>query len=294
MLKKCINTTVFTVLSFSCLSVSAANNVAVITINQEDGMVWQEDISKLLVVDNQSNFTMLQGQGTTGLFQNGSFVTTIDYTTHPDYWEWKVGSDNVGSWNWHSAQTNSGATVVTSGDPWMAALSLSNVSGHGDPDISYAYSAVNNNTYNQTYTFAIGEAIVPVSSSNNVHADIAGALTAKGGGTATISPFGVNTTIQQFELSADNGLSFTNAGVNVGPSFSVNGTNNYGVYANDAVGPTGQTWNYMQLVSKFTLSGNSRASLVGFASIVPVPEPESYVMFLAGLGLLGFISRRRK
>ncbi|HAF00857.1 MAG TPA: hypothetical protein DCO68_05610 [Methylophilaceae bacterium] len=176
----------------------------------------------------------------------------------------------------------------------MAALSLSNVSGHGDPDISYAYSAVNNNTYNQTYTFAIGEAIVPVSSSNNVHADIAGALTAKGGGTATISPFGVNTTIQQFELSADNGLSFTNAGVNVGPSFSVNGTNNYGVYANDAVGPTGQTWNYMQLVSKFTLSGNSRASLVGFASIVPVPEPESYVMFLAGLGLLGFISRRRK
>ncbi|MDX1915064.1 MAG: FxDxF family PEP-CTERM protein [Methylophilus sp.] len=290
-----LKSTVFAILSFSCLSAYAANNTAVLTITQEDGTVWQEDISKLIVVDNQNNFTMLQGQGTTGLFQNGSLVDTIDNAVHPDFWEWKVdAATNVGSWNWHSSQTNSGATEVTGDDLWMAALSLTNVSGHGDPDISYAYSAVNNNTYNQTYTFAIGEAIVPVSSSNNVHADIAGALTAKGGGTATISPFGINTTIQQLELSADNGLSFINAGVNVGPSLSVTGTNNYGVYDKDAVGPTGQTWNYMQLVSKFTLSGNSRASLVGFASIVPVPEPESYAMFLAGLGLLGLASRRRK
>jgi len=26
----------------------------------------------------------------------------------------------------------------------------------------------------------------------------------------------------------------------------------------------------------------------------PVPEPESYAMFLAGLGLLGVVARRRK
>ena len=29
-------------------------------------------------------------------------------------------------------------------------------------------------------------------------------------------------------------------------------------------------------------------------NIYPVPEPETYAMFMAGLGLLGFIARRRK
>jgi hypothetical protein len=29
-------------------------------------------------------------------------------------------------------------------------------------------------------------------------------------------------------------------------------------------------------------------------SVTPVPEPETYAMFMAGLGLIGFIARRRK
>jgi hypothetical protein len=49
----------------------------------------------------------------------------------------------------------------------------------------------------------------------------------------------------------------------------------------------------MQLTSKFTLSANSRASLVGYASITPVPEPENYAMLLSGLGLICFMLRRR-
>jgi hypothetical protein len=173
---------------------------------------------------------------------------------------------------------------------------LSNAGGHGDPDLSYAFSAVNNNAIAQTYTFAIGEAILPpVGSNNNVYADIAGGLTSKGAGSATISPFGVNSAIQQFELSSDNGLSFVNAGVDVGPAVTAAGTSIYGPFASNTIaGPIGQTWNYMQLTSHFTLSANSRASLVGFASITPVPEADTSAMLLAGLGLIGFMARRRK
>jgi hypothetical protein len=29
-------------------------------------------------------------------------------------------------------------------------------------------------------------------------------------------------------------------------------------------------------------------------NIAPVPEPETYAMLLAGLGLMGFVARRRK
>jgi hypothetical protein len=270
-----------------------------LTINQADGTIWQENMSGLLVLDAQNNFSLLQGAGSTGLYQNGLFVNTIDTTAHPDYWQWKVdATTGTGGWNWHSAQTNSGLTpaTTTASDPWMTSLILSNAGGHGDPDLSYAFSAVNNNAISQTYTFSIGEAILPsVSTTNNVYADIAGGLTAKGTGTATISPFGASSAIQKFELSSDNGFSFVNAGVDIGPAASSSGTSTYGTYASNTVaGPVGQTWNYMQLTSKFSLSANTRASLVGFASITPVPEPDNYAMILAGLGLMGFMSRRRK
>jgi hypothetical protein len=33
---------------------------------------------------------------------------------------------------------------------------------------------------------------------------------------------------------------------------------------------------------------------VGNGVAAPVPEPETYAMMLAGLGLLGFMARRRK
>jgi hypothetical protein len=51
----------------------------------------------------------------------------------------------------------------------------------------------------------------------------------------------------------------------------------------------------MQITTQFTLTPNKDvASISGYASINPVPEPESYAMLLAGLGLLGFVSRNRK
>jgi hypothetical protein len=296
MLKKLINAAVVA-LAFPAGSVLAANPVAMLTIQQSDGKSWQENMTGLLVVDVQNNFTMIQGQNTTGLFQDGQFVNAVDTGAHPDYWQWTTDADTgAGYWNWHTAETVSGATPTSTNaaDPWMAGLNLHNVSGHGDPDLSYAISAVNNNAFTQTYTFAVGEVISPtVSSANVVHADIAGALTTRDG-SVTISPFGANAAIQQFQLSADNGISFVTAGVDVGPLVSASGTATYGTFAADASGPTGQTWNYVQIVSKFTLTGGDSASLVGFASITPVPEPEAYAMMLAGLSLIGFLAHRRR
>jgi hypothetical protein len=40
--------------------------------------------------------------------------------------------------------------------------------------------------------------------------------------------------------------------------------------------------------------GGSYTSNVNLAALAPVPEPETYAMMVAGLGLLGFVARRKK
>ena len=52
--------------------------------------------------------------------------------------------------------------------------------------------------------------------------------------------------------------------------------------------PTGPAPNGVESSQVFTISRNSDVVLS------PVPEPETYAMVLAGLGLLGFMARRRK
>jgi hypothetical protein len=48
---------------------------------------------------------------------------------------------------------------------------------------------------------------------------------------------------------------------------------------------------------KLTLTGATTSKMAAYSGemrITPVPEPETYAMFLAGLGALGFVARRRK
>ena len=42
------------------------------------------------------------------------------------------------------------------------------------------------------------------------------------------------------------------------------------------------------------VTGSGGGSYAGTLNLTPVPEVESLAMFLAGLGMMGFISRRRK
>lgn len=51
----------------------------------------------------------------------------------------------------------------------------------------------------------------------------------------------------------------------------------------------------MTVVAEFTLQpGMSALALDGTVTVTPVPEPGSYAMFAAGLGLMGLIARRRR
>lgn len=270
----------------------AGSPSAVLTVT-DGNHTWTENLAEAGLLDFDSatgNFVMKQGSTL------GEWVTTDNV----DFWQWQGDG-----WMWHSAETASGLSLSIeeqlaytnqANDPWASVAKITTLSGHGDPDLSYGYYARNNTGAIQTYTFTVGETIVPpVDSPAAVYADIAYSLT-NPSGSLSIAPAGSATAIQHFMLSADNGLTFTSAGVDVGPAVTTGATGStaWGPYSASAGAPTG-SWNYMQIVTAFTLTpGRDVASLSGYASIVPVPEPETYAMFLAGLGLLAAIARRRK
>jgi hypothetical protein len=52
--------------------------------------------------------------------------------------------------------------------------------------------------------------------------------------------------------------------------------------------------NYWGGNSTATVDAAYRLSITTAASVAPIPEPETYALMLAGLGLLGFVGRRRR
>lgn len=260
MFKTYISVAIAAAVTLSAGSALAASNTAFLTIDQSGSSSLTEDVSGLLVASGNNNFTMLQGSYVGQYFQNGQLVASAS-SSHPDYWQWD-GS----SWNWSSTQT-------------ATELSLKNISGHGDPDLSFDIFAKNKNASAQTYSFTTVENVVPVvSSANLVHADL----------TTTMANLSPNTVTQKFELSSDGGVSFTNAGVDITAA-------NAGTFTADASGPIATSWNSMRIVTTFKLAANTTTltEFSGFASITPVPEPESYAMMLSGLVLLASMAYRR-
>lgn len=75
------------------------------------------------------------------------------------------------------------------------------------------------------------------------------------------------------------GISFTTAS---GPAFNLGGSYTAGQYVlNDSsINPIG----YAGVAGSYVVSMN----------VAPIPEPEIYAMMLAGLGVLGFVARRKK
>lgn len=85
----------------------------------------------------------------------------------------------------------------------------------------------------------------------------------------------------------------------------------YGIYNAADSSSTGNLWSFGAAKGEenvvtlgpgsyfFRLNGDTAAgsgvySLSSAAAAVPVPEPETYALLLAGLGVVGFVARRRK
>ena len=73
----------------------------------------------------------------------------------------------------------------------------------------------------------------------------------------------------------------------------------YNAITGGLAGATGWSWMVGSFEGKASIRpvyGISEALTVGLIPVVPVPvpEPETYAMMLAGLGLMGFMTRRRK
>ena len=73
------------------------------TVTPTNGPSWVENLTGLVVADAQNNFAMVQGDGTTGYFWGGQFISASQATVQRDFWQWAPGStSSAGYWNWHS------------------------------------------------------------------------------------------------------------------------------------------------------------------------------------------------
>jgi len=281
---------------------AAGSGVKLILHIAEEGRAtpWSEDISGIL-----------QFNPTTGAL---SMPTVFDEAWTARGWENVAGNNQpITTLKWHSAET------VVEGDPstpWRTIFTLDSIAGNVDPFMTYSFSAKNNTSMTQTYTFTYGEALVPtVLGGYSVQADIAGSVTnAPASGTAKVAPVILDANgdgdgvaeIQVLRLSTDGGVTFTNAGVDVGLALETTnfGTTGYGnpapaPFSDTTIGTAAVAFNYWEITTQFTLSpGKDSAAFSGFVELIPdseanIPEPSTYALLVAAIALGATVWKRR-
>lgn len=222
--------------------------------------------------------------------------------TAPDGWAWSWTNFadltkplDTPVLSWHTSTQTNGV--------WDSVVQLK-AAGNVDPFLSYSFAAKNNTTANQTFSFSYGESIVPpVNGAYSIYADIAGSLTHAGiTSTALLTPTlgdldgdGI-IEIQTLKLSTDGGVTFLNAGVDVGQaqSWALLGTTGFSTVSDTITGNLSSI-NYWQFDVSFTLTpGHDAAALSGFALITPIPEPTTYAVTIGAAALFGAWLRRRR
>lgn len=162
-----------------------------------------------------------------------------------------------------------------------------------DPAVGWGLSAINHSDSPLSFTTGVlNTFLAPIDNVDSwVYASFSGSVTDLDGDGVAVTPVGAK--IQTTTLDGT-----TNMGVDVGDAFSYSGGfpgNSEQIPTSEAgplLGPGG-AWSSMELATSFTLSPRDVATLNGFASIQPVPEPST--LLLVGFGLLGVaVWKRRK
>lgn len=244
---------------------------------------------------------------------NGS---TREWTFSSALGHWDDGA-TLNTDEWFAIDGATGAWSMTHDWNWSKAgnfdltLDDANNTGNLDPFLTYGMSVKNNSGGLRTFQKTVTAPVSPgITGPNTVRASVSGGLTDATNDGVSITPApnrpqdGDGVAELQLLLLNDtnaNWNSATNAGVDVGLAQTFSGapfSYTYGAYQDGfgpAVdGPSG-AWHWMQVRTRFTLTGNGdTAAINGYAEITPVPEPSAYAMMLAGLGLVGGIAMRRR
>lgn len=176
-----------------------------------------------------------------------------------------------------------------------------------DPSISYGVSVIDFGAPS-SFSFLFTQAVLPQTAPGVVTASLSGSTTNGGGvpGSVTITPNpppgfipvdgDLVAELQVYTLSQDGGVTFLNAGLDLGPLFTSNPllvSDTYGSFSGGpAAGPAGAgTYNFMRVDVRFGLSGGGDVlTLNGGPTIIPEPTPVA--LLALGLGVLG--ARRRR
>jgi hypothetical protein len=177
------------------------------------------------------------------------------------------------------------------------------VAANVDPFMTYGLSVRNSTNSTNNYTFTFTESLVPpVNGLYDVYADISGSLVNGVAGSALNLGTTVGGTIQKVFLKDSAYVGADSAGVDVGlaslNAAALAGSTTYsgnGLQSATASGTSGvYTYDSWEFRTDFSLSGGKDvATLSGYAEISPIPEPQTYALFAAGLLSMLLMLRRR-
>lgn len=198
--------------------------------------------------------------------------------------------------------TVSGKIITTSGSVGPPQITIGGT-GNTDPWIYYSLTAVNDSPTNAYFYFAFGIPIVPTNS-QKLWSDLIVYLNDDDtNGLASLIPTwdGV---LQRGIRSTDGGQNFQQINEFLPLGIALNEPGSFFFYDSQGGGGNGggegpkslnsPDFNYLEVVTSFTLSAGDSVNLFGSINIEMVPEPSAWALFLCGMVGVGVAAWRRR